>query len=181
MSLTVGGPGKWLFRALLLGGFLIVIWLMLFKTVARKSGEAVGNCLDRAAHKERYVNRLQAVEGYARCVAQNEKKEPDKNPRCRFTGVWSAKRNGVEYFVTLRMDGSFLAEPGRGAGSAERAIRGAWTFANQKLVWAYDGKAVWPPDINPMFDVSERAFKLREVDGATTEYILIDPEGRPQC
>lgn len=181
MSISIGGPGKWVFRALLLGAFLIVIWFMLFKAVARKSVESVGNCLDRAAHKERYVTRLQAVEGYARCVAQNEKVQADSKARCRWVGQWSAKRRDVEYFVTLNADGSFVAEPGRGAGSTERAITGAWTYANNKLVWAYDGQPVWPPDINPMFDVSERAFKLREVDGQTTEYILINPEGRPLC
>lgn len=181
MATDLGNPGKWIFRALVMGAFVLVIWFMLFRAAAVKTGESVGNCLDRNAHGERYLSRLQAVEGYARCVSRSDPPVAARNPRCPWVGLWSAQRSGVEYFVTLRADGSFLAEPGRGTQPGDRSITGAWTHANGKLVWAYDARPVWPPDINPMFDVSARAFKLRELDGNTTEYILIEPEGRSQC
>ncbi len=183
VSSTLQGPSKWLFRALLWGGFLIVIFFFLYKAVFRKTVESVVNCLDKAAHQERYVTRVTAVEGYARCVAKNENRPVTDNPRCPYAGVWSSKRMNMdaEYFITLNADGTFLAEPGPGTQPNEQPLTGAWTVANGKMVWAYDSGPVWPPDINPIFDERASALKLREVNGQTTELIRLPTEGAQKC
>lgn len=171
-------------RTLIWAGFSIVIIFLLYKGVARKTIEATADCLDRTAHNERYLTRLAAVEGYARCVARNEKRSAasgTSHPRCAYAGMWSSKRRDVEYFLTLNADGSFVAEPGPGTHAGERAVTGAWTVANNKMVWAYDSGPVWPPDINPIFDERASALKLREVDGQTTELIRLPTEGALKC
>lgn len=172
-------------RTLIWAAFGVVIVILLYKGVARKTVESTANCLERKAHNEQYLTRLAAVEGYARCVAKNEKRpvagSGTPHPRCAYAGVWSSKRRDVEYFLTLNADGSFVAEPGPGTQPHERPVTGAWTVANNKMVWAYDSGPVWPPDINPIFDERASALKLREVDGQTTELIRLPTEGAQKC
>jgi len=181
MSDSFDGSSKWLFRTLIWTAFLLVLFVVLYKAVFRKQATELGNCLDRASHSEQYKTRHEAVEGYARCVAKNEKGPPVTNPRCPYAGTWSSQRNGVEYFVTLNSDGTFLAEPGRNTQPGERPIGGAWTVANKKFVWAYDAGPVWPPDINPMFNEADKKFSLREVDGAVTQFLQMSKEEGGQC
>ncbi|MBL8516558.1 MAG: hypothetical protein JNM76_06280 [Betaproteobacteria bacterium] len=172
-------------RTLMWAGFSIVIVFLLYRGVARMTVEATADCLERKAHVEQYLTRLAAVEGYARCVAKNEKRPAagsgTPHPRCAYAGVWSSKRRDVEYFITLNADGTFVAEPGPGASSNAQPVTGAWTVANNKMVWAYDSGPVWPPDINPIFDERASALKLREVDGQTTELIRLPTEGALKC
>lgn len=172
-------------RTLIWAAFSVIIIFLLYKAVVRKTVESTVDCLERKAHNEQYLTRLAAVEGYARCVAKNERRPASTlgpgNPRCAYAGIWSSKRREVEYFLTLNADGTFIAEPGQGTQPNERPITGAWTVANNKMVWAYDSGPVWPPDINPIFDERASALKLREVDGATTELIRLPTEGAQKC
>lgn len=171
-------------RTLIWAAFGCVIVFLLYQGVARKTVEGTVLCLERKAHNEQYLTRIAAVEGYARCVAKNEKRPAatgTPHPRCAYAGVWSSKRRDVEYFLTLNANGTFVAEPGPGSQPDAQAVTGAWTVANNKMVWAYDSGPVWPPDINPIFDERASALKLREVDGQTTELIRLPTEGALKC
>lgn len=185
MSDSFQSSSKWLFRALLWTAFLLVILFMVYKAAFRHQVKLLVNCLDAASVGEKMKTRLEAVDGYARCVSRNEKQASKpitpNPPRCKYAGMWSSKRSGVEYFVTLNQDGSFIAEPGPGTPLGERAVTGAWTVANDKMVWAYDSGPVWPPDINPITNDREKKFELREVDGATTTFIQMSREGAEGC
>jgi hypothetical protein len=181
MHNSQGNISRLMYRTLIWAGFSVIIIFLLYRAVAKKTVESVVDCLNKASHEERYVTRVAAVEGYARCVAKNEKKPVIGNPRCPYAGVWSSKRRDMEYFITLNADGSFLAEPGPGTRPGEQPIGGAWTVANGKMVWAYDAGPVWPPDINPIFDERASSLKLREVDGQTTELIRLPTEGAQKC
>jgi hypothetical protein len=172
---------RWFLRGLGWGAFAIVVYLAFRNVRPDPDALATGDCLDRASHQDKYQTRLEAVEGYARCIARLQKTPVTGNPRCAYAGVWSSQRNDVEYFITLNADGSFVAEPGRNTRPGEQSITGAWTVANQRMVWAYDSGPVWPPDINPIFDEKEQTFKLREVDGATTRFLRISREGVTAC
>jgi hypothetical protein len=142
------------------------------------------NCLDKAASAQQATSALTAVDKYAACAATlagTAGTTPERPPRCRFAGVWTSTRGNASYQVTLNVDGSFTAEPGAGVPPNEPGVTGAWSVAGNALAWAYDSGAVWPPDINPIFAESEAAFSLREVNGTSTRFALVERSTAAMC
>ncbi len=129
---------------------------------------------------------MAVVEKYAACLAWTSDSAPVspetvQRARCRYAGVWAAARGNAVYQVTLDADGRFLAEPGQNVSANEQTITGAWAVAGNSLVWAYDGGAAWPPDINPISMQTGDAFTLTEVNRATTRYTLIERRKPDVC
>jgi hypothetical protein len=178
-----------MFRVILWSVALIIIFTLLYKVAFRKQVEQRVNCLERSASAEPSSTPIAAVNKYAACVGRVETaagvsgsgKSDTRAPRCRYVGVWAATRGGVTYNVTLEADGRFIAEPGANAPPSPAQITGAWSPAGNTLVWVYDTGPVWPPDINPISDATPEAFTLREVNGSTTRYTLIEKQTPAGC
>lgn len=99
------------------------------------------------------------------------------NAPCSMVGAWRSERKHMEYRVTLTADGQFAAQPVSGAS---QAVRGSWGVYGDTMVWFYDDKVVWPPDVNPL-KADAVGFTLSEVDGTTTRYTLLDPLRNDAC
>jgi hypothetical protein len=170
---------------------LFIIFSLLYKVAFRKQVEQRVNCLERSASAESASTPLAAVNKYSACIGRNEMattgaksagSTSDSRPmRCKYVGTWAATRGSVTYNVTLEADGRFAAEPGANAPPSPASITGAWSAAGNALVWVYDSGPVWPPDINPISDASSDAFTLREVNGSTTRYSLIEKQTPAIC
>ena len=186
---------SWVLRSILWSVALIIIFMLVYKIAFRKQVEQRVNCLDRAASAEPASSPLNSVNKYAACIGRtnmagagaangatsNTKTDVKPNAsgdtrpaRCRYVGTWAATRGGVTYQVSLEADGRFIGEPGANAPPSPAKITGAWSAADNVLVWVYDTGPVWPPDINPVSEVSADGFTLREVNGSITRYTLIE-------
>ncbi|MEO8384264.1 MAG: hypothetical protein ABI583_03400 [Betaproteobacteria bacterium] len=163
---------------------LSIIFVLLYKATFKKQMEKAGNCLDQASSGERTRSPLASVEQYSACVVRKSPAVVDATAqpaRCRYAGTWAAARAGQVYDVTLEPDGSFVAEPGQNTPPNASTFTGAWGVAGKTLVWVYDSGPVWPPDINPILNESDKAFTLKEVDGATTSYTLVQRSKASLC
>ncbi|MBL8490181.1 MAG: hypothetical protein JNM82_05320 [Rhodocyclaceae bacterium] len=98
------------------------------------------------------------------------------NAPCSLVGVWRSERRSTEYRVTLTADGEFQA---RSAGGGHE-VRGSWGVHGGNMVWFYEEKVVWPPDVNPL-KADAVGFTLTEVDGTKTRYTLLDPLRNDAC
>jgi hypothetical protein len=164
-----------------------IVFSLVYKVVFRKQVEQRVNCLERSASAEPASTPLAAVNKYAACVGRVQQAASSttnavaKPPRCRYVGTWAATRGAVTYNVTLDVDGRFVAEPGANAPPSPAQITGAWSAAGSTLVWVYDSGPVWPPDINPISDSANDSFTLREVNGSTTRYKLLEKQTPAIC
>jgi hypothetical protein len=168
-----------------------IIFSLLYKVTFRKQLEQRVNCIERSASAEIASTPIAAVNKYAACVGRVEiaaaggstsgTKPDSRPPRCRYVGIWAATRGAVTYNITLEVDGRFVAEPGANAPPSPAQITGAWSAAGNALVWVYDSGNVWPPDINPISEATSDAFTLREVNGSTTRYTLIEKQTPAGC
>ena len=161
---------------------LSIIFVLMYKVAFKKHTENTVNCLDQASSGEQTRSPLASVEKYSACIVGKTPAVVDAAPaRCRYAGTWAAARAGMVYDMTLEPDGSFVAEPGQNTPPNAPAITGAWGVAGRTLVWVYDSGPVWPPDINPILNESVEAFTLKEVDGATTSYTLVQKTKASLC
>lgn len=183
MSITehVSTKSKWVLRVIGWSVALLVIFTLMYKVTYRKQVESKVNCLDNASSAESTTSPLASVDRYAACIAGKSDETPALPSRCRYAGVWSSTRGNTVYQVTLDAGGRFVAEPSENARSDAEAIGGAWNVAGRTMVWVYDSGSVWPPDINPITAEGDGTFALREVDGATTRYALIQRAASPLC
>jgi hypothetical protein len=78
------------------------------------------------------------------------------------------------YRVTLRDDSQYIAEPVRDNTPGAQALSGSWGFNDGRMIWLPDTGRFWPPDINPVTDISDTSFSLREANGSTTRYELVE-------
>ena len=154
---------------------LLIIFALIYRVTFRKQVERTVNCLDRASSEERATSPLMSVNKYVKCIVRSAAVATDARPaRCRYAGVWAATRGEMVYDVTLESDGLFTAEPAQNTSENAPVITGAWAVAGRTMVWAYDGGAVWPPDINAISAETDSAFTLMEVNGVPTRYTLIE-------
>jgi hypothetical protein len=165
---------------------LLILLTFGYKWMFQKKVMRTADCLDEAASAQKANSALSSVEKYAACVAWvsggTKAVTADGRPaRCRYAGVWTSTRGTMTYEITLEADGKFVGEPGQNVSANAQTVTGAWAVAGNSLVWAYDSGAVWPPDINPIFDESEKAFTLREVNGLATRYTLIERSTAEVC
>ena len=129
-------------------------------------------CMERNSGAERVLDRA------ARDIIRALPSTP-----CRYVGTWAAFRPGTLYEITLRDDSSFTANPAldSGAASGGTPLTGAWGVVGDRMVWLYDGRRTWPPDINPIRDTTELGFTLVEVNGSTTRFVLVKRPPEPVC
>jgi hypothetical protein len=174
---------------------LFIIFSLLYKVAFCKQVEQRVNCLERSASAESASTPIAAVNKYSACIERNAgrndmakagptsagSKSDTKPLRCKYVGTWAATRGTVTYNVTLEADGRFVAGPGENAPPSPVSITCAWSVAGNALAWAYHSGPVWPPDINPLSDESSDAFTLREVNGSTTRYTLIEKQTAAIC
>ena len=175
---------SWTLRAV--GGIvaIAIIFALAYKALFQKQVVRTTACLDRVSSAQPAMSALASVDSYAACIAKQAGSVAPSpagalSPRCRYAGVWSAKRGEMVYQVTLEVEGKFVAEPVEYVPANAPTITGAWSVAGHSIVWAYDSGAVWPPDINPISTESASgesvsAFTLTEVNGSTTRYGLIE-------
>jgi len=179
---------RWILRAIGWIVALAIIFILGYRVMFRKQVERTVSCLEQASSAERATSPAAAVEKYAACIDRQSTtaaaSSAAKLPvRCRYAGVWAAARGNMVYQVTLKADGKFVGEPAENTPADAQVITGAWTVAGNALVWAYDSGAVWPPDINPISAETDNAnaFTLREVNGSTTRYTLIERSTSGTC
>ena len=173
---------RWTLRTIGWTISLLVIFGLMYRVTFKKQVEQTVNCLEQTSSEERASTPLTSVDKYARCVAGKAVVAKGALPeRCRYAGEWWSTRGNVVYRMTLNVDGSFMAEPGKNAPVNAEEITGAWAVAGRSLVWVYDTGAVWPPDINPISDQSADAFALGEVSGETTRFTLIKRQIATAC
>jgi len=91
----------------------------------------------------------------------------------RYVGVWTASRTDTVYRVTLRDDSQYMAEPVRDNSPGAQVLTGSWGVYNGKMIWLSDSGRFWPPDINPITNISDTSFSLREANGSSTRYELV--------
>jgi len=103
------------------------------------------------------------------------------NTPCEYVGIWAATRGDEHYRVVLDEDGSFHADAYRDTARPRTAMSGSWGIAGKQIVWMYDTGLVWPPDVNTITPLGKDAFELKEVDGSTTRYDLLDRTPFERC
>ena len=103
------------------------------------------------------------------------------NTPCEYVGIWAATRGKEHYRVVLDEDGSFHADAYRDTARPRTAMSGSWGIAGQQIVWMYDAGLTWPPDVNAITPLGKDAFELKEVDGSTTRYDLLDRSVFERC
>ena len=151
-----------------------IIFLLMYRTMFGEQLKRSASCGDEAEAAQVAGTPLVTVDKYAACINKNSTAKASSPPaRCKYAGVWSAARGNVIHRVTLDADGKFIAEPGANTRVGADEITGAWSIAGRALVWSYDGRWVWPPDVNPISAATDTGFTLAEVDGATTRYTLV--------
>lgn len=185
MALTehVRPQSSWALRAIGWSVALLIIFTLLYKVMFQKQAVSVQGCLDQAASSQRPRTPAASVEKYAACVAPQPLAPAATAlpPRCKYAGRWSATRGEMVYQVTMDADGRFIAEPAQNTSPGAVAITGAWNVAGKALVWAYDTGAVWPPDVNPLSAETDSSFSLAEVNGAITNYVLVERTASALC
>lgn len=97
---------------------------------------------------------------------------------CRYVGTWAAFRPGTLWEIELRDDSSFSASATLDGG---KRLGGAWGVAGESMVWLYDNRAAWPPDVNPIREQTELGFTLVEANGSTTRFVLVRRPPAPVC
>lgn len=102
---------------------------------------------------------------------------------CRYIGVWESPRDGVTYQYQLNADGTFSARGKSGArpNPQPEYFTGVWSAVRGRLVWLYDAGRIFPPDINPITDLSDSRFQLKELDGSLTQFTLKQRISAPGC
>jgi len=103
---------------------------------------------------------------------------------CNYVGTWRSIRMNSMYQILLEANGQFLAVPVKVSEPGAREVTGSWSVAgsgeNQKMVWLYDEGQVWPPDINPILEISQNSFVLIEQNGSRTNFTRLNAR-QPQC
>ncbi|AXQ28423.1 hypothetical protein D0B54_06880 [Solimonas sp. K1W22B-7] len=94
------------------------------------------------------------------------------SPTCRYVGTWLSSRGGG-YRITLTEDSRFVAEPDRPRWGAE-SYRGTWGEHGGRMIWLYQDRLTWPPDINRVVDAKDDSFTLTEVDGSSTLFTRLE-------
>ncbi|MCX9155646.1 hypothetical protein OPU71_05850 [Niveibacterium sp. 24ML] len=103
------------------------------------------------------------------------------NHPCEYVGIWAATRGDQHYRMVLDEDGSFRGQAYADSRAVYGGMTGNWGVAAGKLVWMYDKGLTWPPDANPIVPQGQGSFLLREVDGSTTRYDLLDRSVFERC
>jgi hypothetical protein len=127
------------------------------------------------------VNAKAGDEGRRAFAAQRKLFDALPNHPCEYVGIWAATRGEQHYRMVLDDDGSFRGEAYSDTKIVSSGMRGSWGVAGQRMVWMYDKGLTWPPDINPIIPQGKGSFLLREVDGSTTRYDLLDRSVFERC
>jgi hypothetical protein len=194
MKLTdkLSTPVTWLMRVVGWSLSLIIMWGLFSFYANMKLVNNVAACLETLKHRTE-TGPATALTDAKNLVACLDKRAgfPEKfmyaearkailslpSVPCRYVGIWSATRGETVYRVTLKDDSRFIAEPLREATN----ISGSWGVHDGRMIWLYDAGRVWPLDINPITDISATGFSLREADGSTTRYDLIEQVPSTSC
>jgi hypothetical protein len=103
---------------------------------------------------------------------------------CNYVGTWRSRREDSIYQITLGANGQFLAEPVRTSDRGATRVTGSWGVVgsgdNRNMVWLYDEGHIWPPDVNPIKQLTPSGFILVEQNGSRTEFTRIG-ERQPFC
>jgi hypothetical protein len=89
---------------------------------------------------------------------------------CRFVGVWTSLRSGMQYQITLTKDGRYTTGPYRLDTGNPRVYTGTWAVLGDQMTWHHDGFNTTGPDVNQIQAESEGAFTLIEENGERTEF-----------
>lgn len=87
----------------------------------------------------------------------------------QFVGGWRSEQPNCEYQFELKASGEFKAEPVACAISSE-TYTGIWGVHDDQMLWLYDSRGPWRPDINKLDVVDEDFFLLTELDGSRTRF-----------
>jgi len=182
-------PVKWLVRVIGWSVSLIVIWGLFSFYTNMKTVNQVGACfeiLHNRAGKEP-LNSLDAAKELVSCMDEragfpekfmysSTKKAIQSLPSVprKYVGVWTASRTGTVYRVTLRDDSQYIAVPESDNTPGAQVLSGSWGVNDGRMIWLPDTGRFWPPDINPITDISDTSFSLREANGSTTRYELLE-------
>jgi len=193
---SVSRLSRWVLRLIALGTVALVLAGLLYSCGSHQASRLAERCMERPPRAEWGRPRaLAAAQQVLACVEQNggtagvliDRKARDAvralpSVPCRYVGTWAAFRPGTLWEVELRDDSSFRAkatlEGGR-AGSG--GTSGAWGVADERMVWLYDNRPSWPPELNPIRDQTDLGFTLVEADGSTTRFVLVRRPAAPAC
>jgi hypothetical protein len=189
-------PVTWLVRVIGWSVSLITIWWLFSFYANMKLVNHVATCLETLKHRTGTgpASALTDAKDLLACL-DKQAGFPEKfmyapakkailslpSVPCRYVGIWSASRGETMYRVTLMDDSRFIAEPLRDAAPAAQNLSGSWGVHEDRMIWLYDTGRLWPPDINPITYISETGFSLREADGSTTRYDLIEQVPSTSC
>jgi hypothetical protein len=189
-------PLAWFVRILFWGLSLLVIWSIFNVYANMKLVNLVGDCMENLPRTQGKVPQtsLEASKDMVACMDQRggfpeklkysaAKKTVQMLPSipCRYVGVWTATRSSTVYQVTLRDDSQFTAAPIKDTTPGAQTVSGSWGARDGKMVWLYDTGRFWPPDVNPITDINNASFTLREADGSTTRYDLVEHVQSSSC
>jgi len=78
-------------------------------------------------------------------------------------------------------DSQYSAERLRDDTPGAQVHRGSWGAHDGRMIWMHDEGRFCPPDINPITTISDGSFSLREADGSSTRYDLIEHVQSASC
>jgi hypothetical protein len=183
-------PVTWIVRVVCWSASLMIIWGLFSFYASLKTVNHVEACFEtihhRATGKETFTS-LDAAQELVACLDKragfpekfmyaSTKKTIQSLPSTppRYVGVWTASRINSVYRVTLRDDSQYSAVPLRDNTPGAQALSGSWGVNDGRMIWLPDTGRFWPPDINPITDINDITFTLREADGSTTRYELVE-------
>lgn len=112
--------------------------------------------------------------------ARSTKKMFDAFPStpCNYVGTWNSVRLNSIYRITLSANGQFTATPIETSDRDAMGVTGSWSVTgsgdSQKMVWLYNEGQIWPPDINPVENLSASSFTLTEKNGTQSKFSRTD-------
>lgn len=189
LSDKLPAPVTWLVRMIGWSVSLIVLWWIFSFYVNMKTVNHVEACFASLhAHTEKsQLSSLDATKALIACMDKRAgfpeklmyesiKKAIQSLPSVppQYVGIWTASRAETVYRVTLRDDSQYIAEPVRDNTPGAQTLTGSWGVNNGRMIWLSDTGRLWPPDINPITDISNTSFSLREANGSTTRYELVE-------